>query len=480
MSNLDKQDGSNGGNEGGGNKVTNLASGAIRTLAALLERTKLLQGLGLQFGGDRDLYTVFGYNKTPTYVNYLQRFSRQDIAARVVEAPSAATWKRPPTIKGDSNFDTRWEKLIKDTRLWSNIERADKLAGLGRYSILFMGFDDGAQAKMPVRKSTGRKLLYVQPLGESSVTISKFEASTSSPRFGLPTEYKITISDPESRSNSIQASANSEATASTVEITAHHTRVVHILENSLEDKIYGIPRLARVYNLLDDLLKVCGGSAETFWLTANRGLHADIDKDMELDTTDAADLSTMIDDYQHQLRRVIRTRGVKLSSLGSDVPDPTGTFQMLISLLSGATGIPQRILLGSEAGQLASEQDRANWAERIDERRMAFAEPMILMPVLDNLIGVGVLPSVNYTIDWPEAFIMSPLERAQEMAQKARTVTNLARQTKEPMQITSREEARSILGLEGNLAPSDIVTPPAPPTSTPPTQPQQGQTTSTK
>ena len=50
--------GNNGDGNGNGGKVTNLAAKTVRTLSALLERTKLLQGLGLQFGGDRDPYAV--------------------------------------------------------------------------------------------------------------------------------------------------------------------------------------------------------------------------------------------------------------------------------------------------------------------------------------------------------------------------------------------------------------------------------------
>lgn len=422
----------------------------MRALSALLERTQILQGLGLQFSGERDLYQVFGYNKAPTFENYLQRYSRQDVAGRVVDAPAAAVWKKPPQITGPSRFMRQWQELTRALPVWQAIERADKLAGLGRYSLLFLGFDDGAQARMPVRPSAQRKLLYLQPLGESSVRITKYEKNTKSPRFGLPTEYEITLADPADSPEGV-TNVVGDKNMNTQKVVIHHSRVIHILENSLEDRIYGIPRMARVYNILDDLMKVCGGSAETYWLTANRGLHADIDTEMELDADDAKQLADMIDEYQHQLRRVIRTRGVKLNSLGSDVPDPTGTFRMLMALLSGATGIPQRILLGSEAGQLASEQDRANWAERVDERRTSFAEPVILRPFIDALMFAGVLPRADYDIEWPEAFIMSPLERAQEMAQKARSISNLSRQSKIPMQITTVEEARNILGLDGDL-----------------------------
>ena len=52
----------------------------------------------------------------------------------------------------------------------------------------------------------------------------------------------------------------------------HASRVIHVAEDILDDEVYGIPRLEPLYNYLDDLLKVVGGSAEMFWLDAKRRL----------------------------------------------------------------------------------------------------------------------------------------------------------------------------------------------------------------
>ena len=54
---------------------------------------------------------------------------------------------------------------------------------------------------------------------------------------------------------------------------------------------------------------------------------------------------------------------------------------------------------------------------------------------------------------WPDAFIQSPLEKSQTMAQTARAVTNISRQTgnQQPMQLITEEEAREILGFKGPL-----------------------------
>ena len=116
--------------------------------------------------------------------------------------------------------------------------------------------------------------------------------------------------------------------------------------------------------------------------------------------------------------------------------------------------------MGAEAGQSASEQDRANWAERVSERRMLFAEPQVLRPLCRALQRMHLLPKDEASLDvkWPSAFIMSPLEAAMVMAQKARAIGNISRQTgnKRPMQLTSRAEGRELLGLEGDLTEKDL------------------------
>ena len=63
-----------------------------------------------------------------------------------------------------------------------------------------------------------------------------------------------------------------------------------------------------------------------------------------------------------------------------------------MKLISAASGIPLRIMTGSERGELASTQDDGNWASRIEERQLHFAEPMILRPLIDRLIELRALP----------------------------------------------------------------------------------------
>ncbi len=418
----------------------------------ILQRMALAFRAGLQFDGARDTYAVFGYKKRPEFQDYLAKYVRQDIASRVVDAPAQAVWRNPPEIKASEEFISKWETLVKKNKIYYNLERADKLAGIGAYSTLLIGFDDAESMENPVLEATD--ILYLQPYSQLSAGVLEFNKNPKDARYNKPEMYELQITDPSTSLNLGQVAATS---LHSKRVKVHHSRILHIAESVLEDEILGVPRLQKVYNLLDDLVKIVGGAGETFWLNARQGLQMDVDKDMDLSKEDAKALADEADDFMHQLRRIIRTRGVTMKSLGSDVADPRGSFDVVIGLLSGATGIPRRILLGSEAGQLASEQDRANWAERIFERRGSFAEPNVLEPFIDLLNTAGVLPqgSAEINFEWPSAFHLSPLEKAQTSAQQARSVANLTKQgTKtSPMVLTTIEEAREIVGLPAEGAP---------------------------
>lgn len=402
------------------------------TVATLLARTGIASVLGMQMGGARDMYQVFGWKTKPTHVDFKIKYKRQAVARRVVNAFPDALWADPPIVQGDKAFDAAWQDLLANAPVFATLQKLDKLCRLGRFAVMVVGLDDGRNLETEVSSlrtvNTSRKVIYLQPYSEGSVDVSEYETNFASPRYGLPKMYTIS---PGSFDDDLPTRTVSGAAISQRTFKVHWTRVLHVAEGALESPVYGASALEAIYNDLDDLEKVSGGSSETFWLNARQGIHVDVDKEMDLKPGDADALEEEIDEYSNQLRRVIRTRGVKVKSLGSDIADPRGTYDIILSNIASSTGIPKRVLSGSEAGQLASQQDRANWSQRVEERISEYGSPVVLLPFLRTLINAGVLPKPSEMIvTWPDAFKMNPLERAQTSAQMARSAANLSKTLK--------------------------------------------------
>jgi hypothetical protein len=402
-----------------------MVSNAVSTLLA---RTGIATALGIQMGGKRDLYETFGWNKNPDYKDFMLKYRRNAVARRVVNAYPDALWADPPIISADDTFNKAWDALKSGISIFAYLQKLDKLCRQGEFAILVVGLDDGGSLDQPVRKKKNgelTKVLYLQPYSEASVDVDAYEENERDPRYGLPTMYSV---EPGNFDDLSKRKLAEKSVGTQKSFKVHWTRVLHVAEGALESPVFGTSCLEPIFNDLEDLEKAGGGSAEIFWLNARQGLHVDVDKDLELKAGDQEALGEEIDEYSNNLRRVIRTRGVKVTNLGSNYLDPTGVLDGILSNIAACTGIPKRVLSGSEAGQLASQQDRANWANRVDERVSEFGAPVVLLPLLRMLIDANVLPQPEKLIvQWPDSFKMNPLERAQTSAQMARSAANLAK-----------------------------------------------------
>ena len=432
----------------------------IQAMSAVLQRSKLASALGKQFNGKRDIYEALGYQKNPKYDDYYSMYDRQDIAGRLIDMPSSATWRNEPDVvetddeEKNTPFEQAWGDLSDRLRIWHYFERVDRLAGIGRYAVLVIGTKGETalnEPLLPNSLSSPDDILYVAPFSEQSAPVESFCVDPINERYGKPEYYKIDFQ------GDLRNEENKSTDSSTL---VHHSRVLHIAEGLLEDEVYGRPRLKRVLNLLNDMSKVVGGSAEMFWQGAFKGLHASIDADADFDPSgvEAERLTEEIDEYIHGLRRYIRTRGMDITQLTGETPDPSGIFDVLVSLIAGASGIPKRMLLGAERGELASSQDEINFNANIAERQQHFAEPLVLRPFIDRLIEYGALPEPKepYEILWPNLFALSEVEIADLALKRADTLTKYANSPMSEEIMPIPEFRRELMGLEGLPSNEDL------------------------
>ncbi len=379
-------------------------------IAALLERT------------DRDIDQACNYPLDITAEMYRQMYSRNGIANRAARFLSNESWKMLPDIYEveDTNIETEFEKDVKELaekkHLFSYLKRADILSGIGRYGVLLLGIDDGLDLAQPAEgvtedgeidshSSDKRKLLYLKPFQEASVTISQREENVSSPRYGMPKMYQLNVETlVEGGHSSIQV---------------HWTRVVHLADNREESDVLGVPRMKTIWNMLLDIRKLLGGSAEMFWKGAFPGYSFEVNPeyrgsldDVEIDS-DA--VKEEFEKWANGLQRWMALTGVSVKSLSPQVSDPSLHLDAEFKAISLSIGVPYRVFIGTEEAKLASSQDVRSWNARIDERRDGYLTDYVIRPVFDRLIQMGVLTAPKkgkYVVEWPDLNTLSDLDQA--------------------------------------------------------------------
>lgn len=393
--------------------------GMLRSLNTLLHRTGLGR-LASTFGGRRDMFNVLGYPTEISVEKYRWRYERGDIAAAIIDAYPEDTWRGDGEVveNDDPTVITEFEKtfaaLNKRLCIWQIFQQADILAQLGRYSIIVIGAPGDSNTPLP--NITADEVFYLIAYGEDSASFTEtdLEKDTKNPRFGLPNFYQITSSGTTARSS--------------ITSKFHYTRIIHVVDNRLDHRLLGIPRLKKVWNRLEDLDKIMGGGSEAFWQRANKGTIFNIDPDVlvgdpeegETEPQAIRDMKEQVEEFGHGTRRTLTLRGVEAQDLGAEVADFASPVASIVSIVSGAERIPQRLLLGSERGELASTQDRQNWSDRIKSRRSRFADPVVVRPFVDRLIEAGALPAVqDYHTVWPDVFELSETEKMTLASQAA-------------------------------------------------------------
>ena len=406
-------------------------------------------GPGMQYAGKRDVYAAAGYKKDVTYADVQAAWEREHIARRLVDIFPDYTWRKAPVIVDgpdvdgprDTDFCKAWDRLWESGRMtedgdtmvgldWS-VPELDRVAMMGKWAVLFLGFTGEELLSEPVTKGQftalgADALAYTSVYAEPNVTVSQWDQDPRSPRFGKPVLY------------SLKSKRGGESTDVG---SVHWTRVIHLAHNGLADLIEGTPAITHVFNLLQDLLKIIAGTGEAGYRNADPGMIIKTQPAFEapeagdaleayLGDADPADeayleeLREAIQNYVNGLERFMILEGYEVDMLSGDVPDPRGPVSTLVDLVSGATGIPQRLLLGNEAGELASTQDQANWSAVIETRQIKVAQPLILRPLVNRLIWAGVLPEPREGMDginpyswvWPSLYSIDPKVEA-EVAQ---------------------------------------------------------------
>lgn len=361
---------------------------------------------------NRDYASQFGYPEVLSKYIYQKMYDRDPIAHRVVQLYPVECWQQLPKILDSdaptqSDFEKQIEVLFEKFNIWAMLRRVDILSGIGNFGILLMGVGDGKNLSEPVDLTEYEdgtrpryKLQYIRAFPHSQVTIAASEGDKTNPRYGRPTMYRVQFQP----NDIVDMDLEGFIDLSTQDI--HWTRVIHIADNCEVSEIYGVPRLQLVFNDLLDLQKVLGSSGESFYKVAFPAFV--IESTDNLLNSVEIDVDEMRDEvarFENNSQRWLALKNAHITPLSASYSDPSSHIELCMKRIATALGCPQRILEGSERGELASSQDAIIWKKRLMERQISYITPFVIRPVVQYLIRYGMVDMPyhkDFHVEWPD------------------------------------------------------------------------------
>jgi hypothetical protein len=105
--------------------------------------------------------------------------------------------------------------------------------------------------------------------------------------------------------------------------------------------------------------------------------------------------------------------------------------------------------MGSEREELASSQDEDDWNDKLDQRQNLYVTPRIIVPFVDRLIALGVLPppAEGYLVEWPELSGKSESQQATIGGQRTTALVAYAGQPAAPALMAPMDFFTRIMGF---------------------------------
>lgn len=367
----------------------------------------------------KKLWSDFGYPETVEFYMHWNMWRRNGLARRGAKLPVDICWLTNPEVKqeGDHLEKTPFENAIEtlNKRLLFNhsMRDADLCQRVGRYGAILITAADGKTRDKPLDNVRPEQIRKLTPLFEGQLEPAEIDNNKYSERYGLPVTYSYQSNNTGGRNEYASDGG-----------TIHYTRLIVLTEDGLGNDIYGIPCNEAGFNALLNWQKVQGSGSEGFWRAAAQRFVLQSTGGTEHQDFDADELSALSDMVAKMFAGfdAIPSLGnyeMKGLDVGS-MPNPDGFRQMQLEEYSASVGIPAKILVGSQTGVKASDEDSSGFMREMQSRRENTITPWICDWVewLDRHTTISV-PEDGYYIEWDDLTAPSAEQKmafAKEMA----------------------------------------------------------------
>jgi hypothetical protein len=395
----------------------------------LRDVSRMFPGAYQGFFGNRTGHSHKKDFKWPDVVTFdmvLDMYNRNGLAEAAIERTVLKTWSTTPRFQEDTDpEETPNEKLVRDhlasIRFWQRVTEADRRSMVGGYAGVILRVADGKTWEEPLRANNGgvEALVEIIPAWRSQLTVETWDTDQRSDTYGQPLMFYFR--EIEVPQDNVPESSNPKYR----QVKIHPDRVVIF---SKDGTVEARSSLAAGYNALMDCEKISGAGGEGFWKIAKASPYIEIDKDVSLDELAKGmgvksdevleKMNDQLDDYQKGFDQMMLLHGLKATNPQIILPSPEHFFGTSLQIFAASFLIPVKILVGSQTGERASQEDGKEWVAVCTARRDDSVIPVI-QEVLTRLMTFGLLPSGGWFIDW-EALSANGAEqrsnRAQSMA----------------------------------------------------------------
>lgn len=349
------------------------------------------------------------------YSDFYQIYKNNPVSGAIIDILTRQTWKKRPRLNTEQEASRDViNTLLKTLKAYPVLEDADRDALLGEFSVVVLGLPGNTEE--PIERSS--VIAWVQSYSQAQATITEYYTDEDDPNFGKPKYYSIT----------------GRMGEKTVIKKYHASRCIHL---SRSTKVKTTPYLTSLFNTTKDVLKTAGSGSEAVFRAACYILTAQANSDSPLlETADSYDalekvgrkdqplVTTLISSMKSALQRgfgVVFGQGVDFKKIQSSPIATKDPFDTGLSILALKSGIPKRILMGNEAGELASTQDRNTLNDTIQTRQENYIVPKLLNEFVQKLIDIRFIRPFDYS--WEFDVLTEPTEKEKAEATKAKSET---------------------------------------------------------
>lgn len=348
----------------------------------------------------------YGYPERITFQHFLAAYHRGGAANGAVHRLLDGCWLKLPRIRREgTDEETPWERgvatLFKRRRLWAKLRDFDRRNMVGRYAALIYRVADGKPLREPLVRAA--RLVDVVPLYEDQINVVDWDSDEASESFGMPRMFQY-------RTRPVQASDTQGRPDAWIDV--HPSRVQILAEGSIGDMFDGAPLLEAGFNSLIDLEKVTGGSAENYLKNSSRTIVYEYDKDATpqglAQSADGRPAKSVRELHEEQTRALnsnidaaIVLKGATANTLQTQMTDPESPWSIAARTFAASVRMPMTVLFGQQTGRLASDEDRADMAERCKARQTNELTPM-LEEFVQRMQAAGIIEAAEFSVEWPD------------------------------------------------------------------------------